>query len=113
LQSGGVQEKKTLVKRAMIMDLTNPTTQAYNDDLPAAINKFLCLLHLLEGKCSPCWLFRSNYNHALDDCTGSYGNKDDIQYMQFRGMLKLQPKTCFMCLGPQVRIISINLADLC
>jgi len=109
-QSDGVQEKNTLVKRAMIMDLTDRTAQAYNDDLPASINKLLGLFHLLEGKCSPCWLFGLNYNHTLDNCTGAYGNKDDAQYVKFRSMLRLQPKTCFMCLGPQVRIISIHLA---
>jgi hypothetical protein len=99
-----VQKNASLDHQVKLMDFSNlGGSSTYAEDLPKPIETFVRLLHTLKGKCPRCWLIGTRYEHTLDDCSGCQGNLHDDNYKSWRGSLRLQPKTCFICLGSQVR----------
>ena len=92
------QEKMAITKKTMTLDFSSIKAAA----LPSPVKKFIDLLHLLEGKCSPCWFLGLLHNHKLDECTACLGNIDDKEYRKFRDMLKFENGTCYRCCGFQV-----------
>jgi hypothetical protein len=98
-------------QQVSIMDFSNlDSLGGYHADLPVPVDKFIKLMHLLKGKCPRCWLIGLPYSHKLDDCSASQANRYDDHYLLWRRGLSLEKKTCFKCLGSQVRVsLSLSL----